>query len=266
MQKWSFKGVDLCTKAWYVENVDGLGPPGFRGEDLTLPYRYGTKYIKKKYNSKSIILNMWVAGVDRYTGYLENGKTTLETLYENIDYLNRVFGSLGRHTLRRTLPNGEVREAKAEVYDKFDFGVRPEGYSRFSVEFELSDPFFYDLNAGYIHIPVSGTTVETIVSVTGTAPASSLDITLVGSLTNTKITNLNNNVSLSYNGVIGAGESVLINTRSFSCSKNGVNDISSISHDGDSYWFLLEPGENNLVVESEFANGTIAINYKPTYF
>ena len=65
MQKWSFKGVDLCTKAWYVENVDGLGPPGFRGEDLTLPYRYGTKYIKKKYNSKSIILNMWVAGVDR---------------------------------------------------------------------------------------------------------------------------------------------------------------------------------------------------------
>lgn len=267
MQKWYFNGVDLCTKGWYVEAVlDGLGPPGLRGENLQIPFKNGKTNTKKRYKEKNVTLAMWVVGRDKTTGLITQGKTEEELLYENIDYLGSVFGISGVKTLRKVMPNGDFRDALGEVYGQINFAVKPEMYCKFTVEFELSDPFFYGVTkvAEIKTIDIAEKTWEHTYS--GIAPCTDMIITLTGPLTNPVITNVENDIWLQYLGVIAQGETVVLNTKDFSCIKGTSNMIGAIKHGGDAYWMILQNGNNSIKLKTDVTGGTVKTEYYPAYF
>jgi len=54
-QKWSYNGVELNTKAWNVINIaEGIGTPGYRGNNIQVPFQHGKRWIKKKFNERKI--------------------------------------------------------------------------------------------------------------------------------------------------------------------------------------------------------------------
>lgn len=100
--------MELNTLAWsVVETSEGIGTPGLRGDNIQLPFQNGKKWIKKRYDTRIVMLPMWVRGLDPIIGKLPSGLSSNEMLYQNIDYLSKVLGASGQHTLIRTLPSGE---------------------------------------------------------------------------------------------------------------------------------------------------------------
>lgn len=252
---WNYNGINLSSTDWKVQAVlDGLGHPGFRGEDLQIPFENGRRPIKKRYNSRIMVFSMFVTG------------KTMEDLEANIDTLSALFGKKGQRILRRTLSNGDIREAKAEVYSPVNFPSEIPNYSKFSVEFELADPFFYSTDLRSQSKTISSTDYSWIHNNPGTAPVTAAVITLEGPLDSPKLENLNNNIWLKYQGAIEDGETVIIDTKDFTCEKDGENYISSIKHGGDAYWLTLEPGSNSLELTTQVAGGSIEIEYYPAYF
>lgn len=266
-QKWSYNGVELNTKAWNVINIaEGIGTPGYRGNNIQIPFQHGKRWIKKRFNEREIMLPMWVKGLDPLTGKIPDGKSLATTLDENIDYLTSVFGKEGQHVLRRTLYDGTIREASAEVYSPVTFIKKLPGYAVFSVEFLLVDPFFYSIYKDVKTKSISSTSVEWTYNNSGTAPVTNAVITLNGPLVSPKIENLNNNVWLQYHGNISTGESVVIDTGDFTCIKGSRNMIAAIKHGGDAYWMILESGVNSLKITTDTTGGTAKIEYYPAYF
>lgn len=254
-EKWYFNGYSLCTDEWNVERVlEGLGVPGYRGSNIQVPFENGLRHIKKRYKSKQLILSMWVRGAN------------MEIMDDNIDYLTKLFGMRGQHTLRRIMRSGEIREAQAEVYGPVSFVPKRPGYCKFSVEFELADPFFYGTDLTSQTKAIGSTEVAWTHSNPGTAPVTKAVITLNGPLDSPRLENLDNEIWLKYQGAIAAGETVVINTADFTCEKDGVNMISAIKHGGDAYWLTLEPGDNSMEVTTQETGGSIEIEYYPAYF
>ena len=252
---WNYNGTNLSSTDWKVQAVlDGLGHPGFRGEDLQIPFENGRRRIKKRYKSRILLFSMYVKG------------DTTEEFESNIDTLSALFGASGEHTLRRTLSNGEIREAKAEVYSPVSFPIEIANYSKFSVEFELADPFFYTTELETDVEIISSTEESWTHNNPGTAPVTAAIITLEGPLDSPQLKNANNNIWLKYQGAIEEGETVTINTKDFTCEKDGENYISAIKHGGDAYWLTLEPGNNSLELTTQVTGGSIEIEYYPAYF
>jgi len=145
---------------------------------------------------------MWVKGLDPLTGKIPNGKNSATTLDENIDYLTSVFGKEGQNILRRTLHDGTIREASAEVYSSVNFIKKLPGYAVFSIEFLLTDPFFYSIYKDTKTKSITSTSVEWTHNNNGTAPVTNAIITLTGPLVSPKLQNLINSVWLQYLGNI----------------------------------------------------------------
>lgn len=266
MEEWMYNDVELNSKAWGIQSVDGLSTPSLRGSNLQVPFANGNRWIKKRYDSKIIMLNMYALGVNETSGLITIGMTQFEQLDANIDYLLKIFGVRGQHVLRRTMRNGEIREALAEVYRSVEFKRKKGGDAKFSIEFELADPFFYGTDLTRQTKAISSTEVAWTHNNPGTAPVTKAVITLNGPLDSPKIENLDNDIWMQYQGAIAAGETVIINTADFSCEKDGVNMISAIKHGGDAYWMILEPGNNSLEVTTQATGGSIEIEYYPAYF
>ncbi len=266
-QSWSYNGVNLNTKAWSVIEVsEGLGTPSHRGGNLQVPFMHGKRYIKKRYDERIVMLPMWVRGLDPITGNLPSGHSLNSALYDNIDYLTSLLGMSGQHVLRRTLPDGSTREAVAEVYRPISFVKQQDGYAKFAAEFLLVDPFFYSTIKSQDLRTISAGTFSWTLGNSGTAQVTSATITLTGPLDSPKLENLNTGVFLQYQGSIGLGESVVINTKDFTCTKDGTNMISAIRHGGDAYWLIIEVGNNSMKMTTGVTGGSCRIEYYPPYF
>jgi len=266
-QRWEFNGISLHTKAWSVIEVpEGIGTPGLRGTNIQIPFKNGKKFIKKRYSERNVMMAMWVRGLDSITGAIPEGKSEKELLYENIDYLSSVFGKKGQHSLRRILPDGTVREAKAEVYRSAIFVKKPAGHAKFSVEFQLADPFFYGVDLASETKAIGSVNYEWNHTNVGTAPVTSVVITLRGPLESPKLECINNGIWLQYQGSIETDEIVVIDTGNFTCKKEGLNMIAALKHGGDAYWFILESGVNQMKLTGNTTGGTIKLEYFPAYF
>lgn len=269
IQKWSFGGIDLCTKAWSVavESLKGIGVPSKRGDDLKVPYIYGERHRTKMFNPRVISLPMWVKGVDSLTGTVPAGKTARDVLHENIDYLSSIFTTRTQVALRRTFPDGEIaREAQAEVVNEVEFQRQNPLFARFVVDFKLADPFFYGLTQKSETTTIDSNPEAWTHTNPGTAPAIKMEIKFYGPLDKPKLTNTTNGIWVQYNGTIGAGEVVTIDTAAFTVDKDGDNMISALKHQGSPLWFILERGDNDLKVECDEApDGQVRIRYYPAY-
>ena len=255
-ETWSFNGFSLSSRGkWDVERViEGIGIPKFRGNDLRVPFQHGNRWIKKRFDSRKVVFSMWVKGTDR------------ADLDDNIDAFLTAIGKPGPHTLSRTLRSGETRLAQAELCSEIQFVRKNPGYAKFALELELADPFFYG----------TGKTTDTQVAVSsplswthvnaGSAPATAMVITLSGPLSNPVLRNQNNGVWIQYLGTILNGESVVLDTKYFTCFQDDENMISIVKHGGDAYWMILDAGDNSLVLETETTGGSVTLDYYSAFY
>ena len=255
-ENWMFNGISLSARGkWDVEAViEGIGIPKFRGKDLQVPFQHGNRWIKKRFDSRKVVFSMWIKGTDR------------ADLDDNIDAFLTAIGKPGLHTLTRTLRSGETRQAQAELCADINFVRKNPGYAKFALELELTDPFFY----------ATGQTTETKAIVSspftwthvnaGSAPATSMVITMEGPLSNPVLKNSSTGVWIQYVGTILSEESVVLDTKHYTCLQGEDNMISIVKHGGDANWMILDAGNNSLELETDVIGGRVTIEYYPAYF
>lgn len=255
-EQWTFNGTTLSQRGkWDVEEVlEGIGLPKYRGGDLQVPFQHGRRWIKKRFDRRKVVLSMWIKGSDR---------TDLD---QNIDVFLRAIGDPGLHPLVRTLRNGEVRIAHGEVCSEIHFVRKGPGYAKFALEVELPDPFFYGPNKTAETETISTKTYSWNHLYVGSAPCAALKITFNGPLSSPRISNENSTIWLQYLGEIPSGQSVVIDTKYFKCTKGTENMISAIKHGGDAYWMAFESGSNSLKFETNTIGGSIKIEYYPAFY
>ena len=256
-QTWRYSDVNLCCETWNVEKVlDGIGVPDTRGENTLVPFQRGRRPIKKMKDHKTIILAMWVRGINPDNPL----EISSEWLEKNKDRLTKLFGSRGLHVLERTLPGGEKREALAEVIVPINFLNETKTSARFTVEFLIP--------AGIFTGPTDVTYTLSAADLqhAGTAPQDSMTITMTGPLVNPKLENKTNDIWLQYLGTLVTGESLVIKTADYSVTKADQNMIPAFRHGGDASWFILEPGANELELTTDGAGGSVTIAFKPAYY
>ena len=255
-ENWTFNGFSLSSRGkWDVEAViEGIGIPKFRGNDLRVPFQHGNRWIKKRFDSRKVVLSMWIKGLDR------------ADLDNNIDAFLTAIGKPGLHTLSRTLRSGETRLAQAELCSEIQFVRKNPGYAKFALEMELPDPFFYGTEKTADVRTASTSPLIWTHANTGSAPATNLVITLDGPLSNPVIRNKNNGIWIQYVGTILSGESVILDTKYYTCLQGDQNMISIVKHGGDAYWMILDAGDNGMELETETIGGSITIQYYPAFY
>ena len=255
-ENWTFNGFSLSSKGkWDVEAViEGIGIPKFRGNDLRVPFQHGNRWIKKRFDSRKVVLSMWIKGTDR---------ADLDT---NIDVFLTAIGQLGLHTLSRTLRSGETRLAQAELCAEIHFVRKNPGYAKFALELELPDPFFYAMDKTIDVRTVSSSPFVWTHANVGSAPATAMVITMEGPLSNPILRNRNNGIWIQYVGTIASEESVALDTKHFTCLQGNENRISIVKHGGDADWMILDAGNNNMELETNTIGGRVTLEYYPAYF
>lgn len=255
-ENWSFNGCALSSKGkWDVEAViEGIGIPKFRGSDLQVPFQHGKRWIKKRFDRRKLVLSMWIKGSDR--AELDN----------NIDAFLKAIGSPGLHSLVRTMRNGETRQAQAELCSEINFVRKNPGYAKFALELELADPFFYGTVKSTANKMVTSSPFAWTHANEGSAPITAMVITLEGPLSNPIIRNQNNGIWIQFLGTIASGESVILETKYYTCLKGNTNMISIVKHGGDAYWMILEAGNNSMELETDTIGGRITFEYYPAFY
>ena len=255
-EQWIFHGMSLSQRGkWDAEEVlEGIGIPRYRGSDLQVPFAHGSRWIKKRFDRRKVVLSMWIKGKDR------------AELDLHIDEFLRGIGSPGQHSLQRILRNGEVREAFGEVCTEIHFVRKGPGYAKFALEVELADPFFYGTTLQVDVRSITTGVLEWTHTNSGSAPCSDLIIKFQGPLANPILRHKGSGIWLQIMGAIEPSETVVIDTANFACSKSGLNLISAVSHGGDANWMVLNAGMNELEVETAVTGGSITIEYYPPFF
>ena len=255
-ENWTFNGVSLSSRGkWDVEAaIEGIGIPKFRGNDLRVPFQHGNRWIKKRFDSRKVVLSMWIKGADR--GDLD----------QNIDAFLTAIGTPGLHTLVRTLRSGETRLAQAELCSEIHFARKNPGYAKFALELELPDPFFYALSKATDVRTVSASPLVWTHANAGSAPATAMVITMEGPLSNPILKNRNNGIWIQYVGTIASGKAVVLDAKHFTCLQGADNMISIVKHGGDAYWMILDAGDNSMELETDKIGGKVTLSYYPAFF
>jgi len=255
-ESWTINGFPLSARGkWDVETViEGIGIPKFRGNDLRVPFQHGNRWIKKRFDSRKVVLSMWIKGVDR------------ADLDDNIDAFLTAIGKPGLHTLSRTLRSGETRLAQAEVCTEIQFVRKNPGYAKFALELELPDPFFYATGQTTDVKTISASPFTWTHVNAGTAPATNMVIKLEGPLSNPILRNQGAGVWIQFLGTILSGESVILDAKYYTCLQGDQNMISIVKHGGDAYWMILDASDNSMELESETTGGSVTIQYYPAFY
>jgi len=258
MTLWVYNGVNLSDYGTITRIDDPFNLPETRGENMTIPFTHGTFDVEKFYTSRKVAFEI---------AKLHASIAALETAF---DAMRKNFAARGQKLLVGTLDNGSVRQAYARVENILDVERGVGGrFARFIVEFTLAEPFFRSdtLSSQTITIDASPKT-ETIVN-GGTVEERNPTIVLTGPLTNPVITNTTNDVSLTYTGVISAGNTVTIqktNNQYVATHSISGNVIGNITHSGDTALMVLVAGDNSMSITSAVTTtGTVAFEFYEPY-
>lgn len=243
-----FDGITLNSTRWNIETIPE-GIPARRGDNITIPFRDGARYIRKPYEQRSETLNMWVRAVDE-NGVLPSGVTPRRQLETNIEYLKQLFGIEGLVAYRKKMRDGSWRKANVEVANAVEF-QRSQHHAVFSVELRFPDPYFYAESATRIEEEISTNPQTVTFNNPGTAYNRKAEITITGAAVNLKIENTTTKIWVKYNGTTVAGDEIVIDCENFTCKVNGQNAINLISHQGDPAFMVLAPGENTLKISAD---------------
>src|SRR5262245_2110579 len=123
----------------------------------------------------------------------------------------------------------------------------------FSIEFTAGDPFWYSGTESESHQTTStGTVSWSVTNNGGVRTPVRVHITATGqSHTDVRVNNTTTGLTMRYRGQVATNKSVVIDGEHMSVQNNGQNDINNF----EGAFFLLEPGQNNLVFNTAVVVG-----------
>lgn len=293
---WDVNGISLQTYAFNIETLGGdrEAPPSVRGSNLKVPFRPGEVWVPKVEESRTITLGMWVIGAE-LDGTVPTTRDQFLTFQRNWRELRQLLWGNPRQqstlTKRFWVPAQDLEDAgvdttgmtayydhvlySAEAKVEWAGGLVPRmtGGTRaaFTVDLRLADPFFVGPE---IEIPFSldedpGSEHE--IFVLGDARTTLIQADLTGPITEPVFTNhsASGDLWMRY-AVVDDSETATIDVDRFSASHDpgGVPFKSSgwVQHDGDKFWFYLNPGLNEVELTATSGTGEAVLKYRPRWF
>jgi len=260
---WKFGSTDLTSLGAYnvINFEDAQGISKKRGDNPVIPLREGRLFVKKIYDQRPFSLGMFIKGSSRID------------FESKMDSFRKLFGPGNQQFLQRTMADGGVRKAAAEVTD-FDVSQKSNRYARVTVDFLLDKPFFRSTVATSDTQTIDSNPKTYTLTNPGTAEDRSAVITFMGPLSYPKLTNLITdpvtglaaNVWVGYTGALTAGQTVVIDVAAGTCLFNGANALNQLIHSGDTYFMVLKSGANSMKVDSSVTGGTVKVEFYAPYF
>ena len=268
---WDINGVPLQTYAYNISTWGGdlQAPPPLRGEDITIPYVPGKRFMPRVPDSRSMTLEMWVVGAD-VDGKVPTSATMRAEFEKNLKMLRNLFWNQGNPvTLTKRWKeygSSTVLTASAKAIYASGFAPAMNGALRasFSVEFLLPDPFFYGAEQT-INFSATATSNQTF-TVPGDYETSRLTMQFNGARTNMRLTNTSRGIYVNVNNTLGAGSSILVNPEAWTAVKDSSsNVVSQVTYVGHTNWMSLSPGAQTLSLTSSSGTGSGVLKYTPRY-
>ena len=260
-------GTSLDRLVSNVESLAGLlRTPQRRGESILVPGRHGRlSRADRPYDQGQIVLPMWVVGADAASGATLSGDAGVTAFYARVDELIGLF-CRSSVTIDHTLPSGQVRRAVCELAEEpLDF-TRQLGsplFGRVSVALSIPDGCWFEpttRTSGPYAVPTNGTV--TLSEFTGaTAPMADLTVTFTGPLNNPQLTAANGSF-VAYDGLVTAGQSLVIDTGLEEAKLNGVHiDYTKLRYRAPR-WFEVDPtaGLTVSLVHTSGGNGQFTVS------
>lgn len=265
---WDVDGVSLQTYAFNITTLGGdrLAPPGLRGDNLVVPAAPGRRFMPKVVDSRTITLGMWVIGANEDGSVPSSSSAKFD---ENFRKLRRLLWTPNREVIltKRFYVDGVLKTASAKA--QFAGGLSPSMNQRaravFTVDLFLADPYFY----GAEQVQTLSTGSQTV-SIDGDDMTRAVRFTVDGPRKNVKIRNSTLNVDVEYHGDLNTGDNVNISVKDFTSvtDPSGMDpfrSVGSIRHSGDPFWFLLQDGDNTVVVSSDTGIGPVTMAYQEVW-
>ncbi|MFE9742966.1 hypothetical protein [Streptomyces sp. NPDC006477] len=235
-------GVNLSSLAYDITTRDGMDTvPAVVGSNVSASQAHGERWIKKFYAPARKQLIMWVSSRDKDTG-VEGATLDIkrQNLDENIDYLMLLFGRRTRLLdVRRTLSNGTIRQASAEVVAQIDPLMVGLSHAKFSVELNIPSGFWRDVASSTMLTTAPGSNI--VIAAGATAPMVDLEFRITGPATNPRVTDVESGSYFQYNGTVSAGNTLAVKNSTMTITGG---TLSNMVHDGETNWVTLYPSIN----------------------
>lgn len=241
-------GTVLNTYAKNIETRTGrMHVPGLRTPNVALPGKHGDGWTKyKTYEPGVLVLNMWVLGCDD-DGLIPGGSTARKEFIKNRDALLQLFmASQSLRTLKQTMPDGSVRQCRAEVLTAFDFSSINPTDARFSVEFAIPEVFWEsetyttDSLIALTAEAGAGSDYSDVTFLDGSnAPIEDLIFKVHGPATNPTLWDAWTGQYVRLNAALGSGSVWTVNSGLWTTDVDGTNVVASVQSVGESPRLLV---------------------------
>ena len=254
---WTFDGVKFSSFGAVTLLDDYLDMPTRRGDNIEIPMRDGRHWTKKYFDQRTLMFGIEVQGTD------------VPNLERQLDNARALFGVRSLRLLSNVWVDGSERHAFAEVPGSLGISRDPDPrVARIAVTFVLPDPFFRSpIQLSSAQVINASPFTFTLVN-PGSAEERKAVLRLDGPLSSPTITNLVNNVSFTYTGVIAGGHYVELNCDEMTAVTDlGVNVVGNVSHVGDVVFMAYVSGNNLMrVTDGTHTTGIFTTLWYPPYF
>lgn len=258
MSTWAYRGTDLDDIGIVTKVSDSFKMPTRRGDNVVIPDQDGAVFQEKRFGERVMQLGLEIVEDSR------------ENLEEKIDTAKALFGARGLGLLEQTLENESVRTIEAEYTGDLDPTPVSPNSVRMLLEFRMPDPFFRGEDEVSSDLTIDASPKSWTFNNPGTAYERKPRIVLLGPLNNVVITNTTNDVIIRYNASIADGDYVTIEKNEHgewtAIDNSDEIVIANVSHEGDSSFFVLEAGDNELEIEDDTATtGVVRFEFFAPY-
>lgn len=275
-ESWSFAGLPLQSAfgAWNISSMGGsrFSAPVFRGQDYQVPYRAGNNWRAKMPDSRTITLAMWASGQGLHQTSLYPSADARLAFNSNIQQLRAALfqvsaGGSAQGQLQRNWyiwQAGAARlvqaTAMAELAGSMDLTMNGRTDAAFSVDFLLSDPFFYGAQQTVACTGASTSCTGLGEGVAGLGFPSAVNSFTVtcsaaGTVTNTT-------AGVSFTLASGPAYPVVVDILNGTVTDNGGNNqVAALTHAGARAWMAVLPSNNTISVSA----GTATFRWTDVY-
>lgn len=284
-EQWLIDGLPLSTWAYNIESLGGrLGIPVMAGENFQVPYRAGEVWRSKLPAARTLSLGMWVRSTDANGVTAKTATARRAQFNENMRSLRNMFYNRERLlTLTKSvryLSGIQSYTTKVECMSTLEPTMSGPNLGKMVVDLKMVDPYWLggstiftmgnNLSGATLTNPGDDTTVKIIIQVTMGFPWG-------GGTTILRNTSFNPEIRLSLPNTGPAGGTAYpwtVDVENFFLAQSGdfsTNRQNSIaSRSGSAFWFALKKGDNNIIVDSRYGDGsfnnvTVQFTYYPVY-
>jgi hypothetical protein len=241
---WWADEVLLSHFAWNISSKN-MSTPGFRGEHTSLAQRSGViPTLNRTREVGEFGLDMWVIGCDATDGSIPATRTIRRQMFDiNLNTLLRVFLQDQRLIRFKHENAAGTRVCDALLSESISVDTmmaRPRG--QFSATFMIPSVFWRD-EVTTSTVSTANATLPKDLPLThlngGTAPIDDSVISVVGPITNPRVTDLETGIWVQYTGTLSASQTWTVDSGAFTSTVNGTSVRVQTTHGGHQRLFYI---------------------------